>query len=234
VAGGLASGVDFVTNLFPSLTVQNAASFVATSVAPGEIVALRGYGIGPVTGISAASPVAQLVGVQVSFGGYPAPLFYALANQINAQVPWELAGQTSTTVQITYPGVASTVTPVVLTPSLPGIFYINNSDGSRNSPSNPAAPGDFIAIYGTGGGTLNPTGITGQFWGTQLSTLMLPVSAAVGGEDAIVLYAGSAPTRESGFFQSNVLLPPDLQASSVLSLTIGDATSVAVPVSIGA
>jgi len=49
---------------------------------------------------------------------------------INAQVPWELAGQTSTTVRVSYPGVASTDTPVLLAPSLPGIFGVANSDGT--------------------------------------------------------------------------------------------------------
>ncbi len=234
VVSGLAGSTSFVTSVFPSLTVQNAASFVAMRVAPGEIVALRGYGIGPATGVSATAPAFQLGGVQVSFGGFPAPLFYAQANQINAQVPWELAGQTSTTVQISYPGIASTATPVALAPSQPGIFYANNSDGTRNSPSNPASAGDFIAIYSTGGGSMNPAGLTGQFWGTALSSLTLPASVTVGGESAVVLYAGSAPTLESGVFQINAQLPSDLPPSTTVSMsvTIGNVSSNTVPIAI--
>lgn len=234
VVSGLAGSTSFVTSVFPSLTVQNAASFVATSVAPGEIVALRGYGIGPATAVSATAPVFQLGGVQVSFGGFPASLLYAQANQINAQVPWELAGQTSTTVQISYSGLASNTTPVVLAPSQPGIFYANNSDGTRNSASNPASAGDFIAIYGTGGGPMSPAGSTGQLWGAALSSLTLPASVTVGGENAVVLYAGSAPTLESGVLQINAQLPSDLPPSTTvsLSITIGNVSSSMIPIAI--
>jgi uncharacterized protein (TIGR03437 family) len=37
-------------------------------------------------------------GVQIFFDGFPAPLIYVKANQISAQVPWEIAGQTIATV----------------------------------------------------------------------------------------------------------------------------------------
>ncbi len=224
----------FVTSIFPSLTVENAASFVANGIAPGEIVALRGYGIGPATGLSAAGPATQLGGVQVSFGGFEAPLFYAQSGQINAQVPWELAGQTSTMVQVSYPGIASTRTPVVLTPSVPGIFYVNNSDGTQNSPSNPARAGNYVAVYGTGGGVMNPAGVTGSSWPLlPLSQFTQPVSVTVGGETAGVLYAGSAPLMASGVFQINVRLPADLTpAAQFLCVKAGGVTSAAAAISI--
>ncbi len=69
----LAQGVANLTviSIFPWLTVQNAASGAAGTVAPGEIVTLRGYGIGPATAAVAAgqAPVDQLGGTQVTFGG---------------------------------------------------------------------------------------------------------------------------------------------------------------------
>lgn len=228
--------VPFATSIFPSLTAQNAASFAATGIAPGEIVALRGYGIGPTTGVSAPGPnyPTQLTGVQVSFGGFQAPLFYVQSGQLNAQVPWELADQASTMVQISFPGVSSAGTSVAVTSSLPGVFYLNNSDGTRNSPSNPAKPGDFISIYGTGGGVMSAPGVTGSAWPlSPLSLLTLPVSVTVGGEAAPILYAGSAPTLNSGFFQINVRLPADLTtATQFLSVKIGGMTSVPAAISI--
>jgi len=156
---------------------------------------------------------------------------------INAQVPWELAGQTSTTVRVSYPGVASTDTPVLLAPSLPGIFGVANSDGTLNSPSNPAKPGDFITIYGTGGGPTSPAGVTGAFWSltTPLPSLTLKVSVTMGGENANVLYSGASPQSSSGIFQINVRVPADLPPSvtSSLNLTIGDASSPTLPIAIG-
>lgn len=239
------AGPSSVTSLFPSLTVLNSASYVATEIAPGEIVSLLGYGIGPTTGVSASGPVLpkELAGVQVSFGGFEAPLLYVQSHVINAQVPWELAGQTSTTVRISYlgvplMGVASADTPVLLAPSLPGIFGVANSDGSRNSPSNPARPGDFITIYGTGGGPTNPGGVTGAFWQwtTPLPSLTLKVSVAIGGENGSLEYAGASPQSSSGIFQINVRLPGDLppSASTSLNLTVGNASSPPVSVAIGA
>jgi uncharacterized protein (TIGR03437 family) len=224
----------FVTSIFPSLTILNAASYVATGIAPGEIVALMGYGMGPAAGVVAAgSPLPeQLGGVSVSFGGVQAPLFYVQSGQINAQVPWELEGQ-ATTIQVSF---SETATPVLVAPSLPGVFLVGNSDGTENSPSNPAAPGSLISIYGTGGGSASPAGVAGQNWPlSPLSFLTLPVSVAIGEENAMVLYPGSAPTLESGVFQINVMMPPGLAAGeTTLVVTIGAASSVATPIAIGA
>ena len=231
-----------VFSIYPWLTVQNAASGEAGTVAPGEIVTLRGYGIGPATAAVAAgqAPVDQLGGTQVTFGGIAAPVFSAQSQQVTVQVPWEIAGQTSTEVVVTYnggpPAGASASAPVVVATAAPGIFAVANSDGTLNSPSNPAKVGGFITIYGTGGGVTNPLGITGGLWPitASLVTLTLPVSVSIGGTNAIVLYAGSAPTLESGYFQINVSLPSGPQASSAVNLvvTVGDSSSVAVPISI--
>ena len=231
-----------VFSIYPWLTVQNAASGEAGTVAPGEIVTLRGYGIGPATAAVAAgqAPVDQLGGTQVTFGGIAAPVFSAQSQQVTVQVPWEIAGQTSTEVVVTYnggpPAGASASAPVVVATAAPGIFAVANSDGTLNSPSNPAKVGGFITIYGTGGGVTNPLGITGGLWPitASLATLTLPVSVSIGGTNAIVLYAGSAPTLESGYFQINVSLPSGPQASSAVNLvvTVGDSSSVAVPISI--
>jgi uncharacterized protein (TIGR03437 family) len=230
-----------VISIFPWLTVQNAASGVAGKVSPGEIVTLRGYGIGPATAAVAAgqAPVDQLGGTQVTFGGVAAPVISAQSQQVIVQVPWEVAGQTSTQVAVTYnggpPAGASASVPVVVATAAPGIFAVANSDGTLNSSTNPAKAGGLITIYGTGGGVTNPFGITGGLWPitASLPTLTLPVSVTIGGTNAMVLYAGSAPTLESGYFQINVALPSGLQASSAVNLvvTVGGSSSVPVPIS---
>jgi uncharacterized protein (TIGR03437 family) len=230
-----------VFSVYPWLTVQNAASGQAGAVAPGEIVTLRGYGLGPSTAAVAAgqAPV-DPGGTQVAFGGIAAPVFSAQSQQVTVQVPWEVAGPASAEVVVTYnggpPAGASASAPVVVATAAPGIFAVANSDGTLNSPSNPAKAGGFITIYGTGGGPTNPLGITGGLWplAASLATLTLPVSVSIGGTNAIVLYAGSAPTHESGYFQINVSLPSGPPASSAVNLvvTVGDSSSVAVPVSI--
>jgi uncharacterized protein (TIGR03437 family) len=137
-------------------------------------------------------------------------------------------------VRVAYPGVAFTGTPVAVAPSQPGVFDIQNSDGSLNSTSNPARAGDYVSVYGTGGGTMNPPGMTGGSWPlSPLSSIGQAVSVTVGGEGAVALYSGSAPTLESGVFQINVRLPADLTAGAqLLHVTIGDVTSAPTAISI--
>ena len=54
---------------------------------------------------------------------------------------------------------------------------------------------------------MSPAGFTGATWASSpLSYLAQPVSMAIATESAQVLYAGSAPTLGTGFFQINVLL----------------------------
>jgi uncharacterized protein (TIGR03437 family) len=232
-----------VISIFPWLTVENAASGVAGAVAPGEIVTLQGYGLGPATAVAVPSgqaPVDQLGGTQVTFGGVAAPVFSAQSQQVTVQVPWEIAGQTSTEVVVTYnggpPAGASASVPVVVATAAPGIYAVANSDGTLNSSTNPAKAGGFITIYGTGGGVTSPLGITGGLWSitASLPTLTPLVSATIGGTNAMVLYAGSAPTLSSGYFQINVALPSGLQASSAVNLvlTFGGSSSLAVPISV--
>jgi uncharacterized protein (TIGR03437 family) len=232
---GLPSGTsgNFAANIFPAITFENWASFVANTAVPGELASIQGYGIGPAAGVS-ASPVNTLAGLQVYFDNFAAPIIYAQARQINVQVPWEIAGQSITQVRIMFNGALAGNLAVLVGAALPGIFAIGNSDGSPNSPSNPARTGDFVAIYGTGGGTTNPPGVTGGAWPpVPLSLLTQPALATVGAEAAPVLYQGSAPTLESGFFQINVRLPSSLPSGvQLLSVTIGGVTSVPVAISV--
>ncbi len=75
-----------------------------------------------------------------------------------------VAGQTSTEIVVTYSGPSAVAAAPVVRPSAPGIYAVANSDGSLNSPTNPAKAGGLITIYGTGGGITNPLGVTGGLW----------------------------------------------------------------------
>ncbi len=207
--------------------VLNAASYyssVPSFIAPGELVTLQSSGFGPDVGVSSSpGPLlpTQLAGVQVFFDELAAPLMYVQAGQINAMAPWELAGRTSTQVHVVYNGVPTNAVSLTVYRSAPGLFYLNynsfqgailNSDGSINSVSNPAKPGDVISLFGTGGGeTIPATGVTGGYWGAGTNiSLALPVIVQIGGVYAPVVYAGAAPGLLSGVFQINVRVPPGL------------------------
>ncbi len=221
-----------------SPAIANAAGpLPAGYLAPGEFVSLPGAGIGPEAGVSTSPDANGLLptkasGVQVFFDELAAPLLYVQAGQINAQVPWEIAGRSSTQVQVMYNGVATNSVSMMVQSVAPGLFYLNyaasmqgailNQDGSVNSVNNPARVGDVVAMFGTGGGMASVPGITGGYWGAGANTLLAPpfpasidpnsspAVAYIGQVDAPVIYAGTAPTLLSGFFQVNVRIPPGL------------------------
>jgi uncharacterized protein (TIGR03437 family) len=230
-----ASNPAFVANILindpnhPSIpclayTIQNAASFAEGPISPGEIVTLRGKGIGPQSGVNAQVGAngfpTELAGVQVLFGNQPAALLYVQSEQINAMVPWETGSGSpnpGTSVEVTYNGVSINGS-VLLNQTVPGIFLANpttqlaaitNADGTPNSPTNPAKRGSVVTFYGTGGGAMSPPGVDGGIWPTSplAQFTLLPVSVQINYVDAVVTYAGSAPGSVSGVFQINVQVP---------------------------
>ena len=186
------------------------------------------------------APVDQLGGTQVTFGGIAAPLFSAQSQQVTVQVPWEIAGQTSTEIVVTYNGGP----PAGTSSSVAGGCRGGRAGDLRRREFRRDA--EFFHESGKGGrfhhdlrnrrrcdeSSWNNGGIVADH--SPLSTLTLPVSVTIGATNAKTLYAGSAPTLESGYFQINVALPSGLQASSALNLivTVGGSSSAAVPISI--
>lgn len=223
--------------------VVNAASEQETTVAPGEIVVIYGKGVGPATlanyQITPASFFDTITGnTTVLFDGIPAPLIYASAPQTVAIVPYSVAGQTSTQMVVTYQGVASPPVTLNVAPSAPGLFSSNysgtgsgailNQDASVNSPSNPAARGSVIVLYGTGEGQTNPPGVNGRIALTEYPKPVLPVKVTIDGVDATagITYAGASPTLVAGVFQIDVTVPMNVSTGAVpVVVTIGSASS---------
>ena len=227
-------------------TIQNGATFVEGPVVGGEIVTLKGTGIGPQTAafekIGPDGKVSnELAGVQVFFDDISAPLLYVQAQQINAVVPWEVVGlntsvNNSTQVHVKYNGASSNVSSIPISLAVPGIFLADystrqaaalNADGTPNSPSHPAKRGSVVAFFGTGGGNTNPPAVTGGIWLTiPLAHLIDPVTVQLSGVDAEVLYAGSAPGMVSGIFQINVRVPDSVPGSgNQIVVTLGGMSS---------
>jgi len=213
-----------------STSVLNSATLDGSGgVAPGQLVTLTGFGIGPDAGV-AYQPDAEdnvpteLAGVQVLFDGAPAPVLYVQSRQINAIAPAGLAVNGTTHVTVTYdneqfePAAAKTIL------GNPGIFRLQlgqsaqavaiNQDGTLNGPTNPAARGSIVAVWGTGYGQTDPP--------CEVGGLNLPYAAPLrAGASASILsdrtkisvkqtparYAGSAPTLLCGVVQINFQVP---------------------------
>jgi uncharacterized protein (TIGR03437 family) len=162
---------------------------------------------------------------RVLFDGRPAPLIYVSAGQINTIVPYEVAGQESTEVQVRFQGSLTNMVTVPVVASSPGIFAITNQDGSVNTAGNPSDPGAALVLYGTGEGQTNPAGIDGNVNNTVFPEPLLEVSVLIGGQPAQILYAGAAPGFVAGVLQVNVQIPAGVSGVVPIQLKIGDATT---------
>jgi len=218
-------------------TVANAASSAYGAVAPGELVAIGGSMLGPSAGVtgsvdpSTGRIVSQLAGTRVLFDGIAAPLLYASTKQVNAIVPYEVAGCTQTMMQVEYRGIRSSGTALPCVSAAPGIFTFNstgtgpaaaaNQDGTLNGPLSPAAKGSYVTVYFTGGGQLNPPGVTGSITDSSvLKWLTQPVSVTVGGVVVTVMFDGAAPTFVDGLSQLNIRLAESTPSGNALPLVI--------------
>ena len=213
--------------------VVNAASYASGGVAPGSIVSA--YGSYLLTSSAAAGGVPlpdTLTGFKMQFNGeFAAPLYYVSGGQVNLQVPWELEGQSQTTLTAALNSQTGPPLTVPLVPASPGIFSTNSQGTGQGAildssyklvdASNPATPGSTaILIYCTGLGPVSnqPASGAASPGGPLAETPTLP-TVTIGGAPAQVLFSGLAPGFV-GEYQVNAIVPA------------GSATGAAVPVTI--
>ncbi len=191
VVGKLVFTVDF-SSLGRIAAICDAADDAKiVRVAPGQLMTLYGTNLAPV---ATAPPTpgfpASLNGVSVTFNGTAAALLYAAGGQINLQAPYEIAGQSQVTMQVSSQSVSPPISEsyiLAVAPRAPGVFIgpaeftasladavtcngqtfaglqplAVNADGSINSCSNPAAPGSTVFIFLNGLGVTTPPQASG-------------------------------------------------------------------------
>jgi uncharacterized protein (TIGR03437 family) len=171
----------------------------------------------------------SLAGLTVSFDGNPAPLLYASAGQVNAVVPFAVAGEATTVMKVSAPGgevftitlPVSTAAPAIFATSAAGQGAILNGDLSVNSAANPAARGSSIAIYATGSGLLSTAVADGTIVsGAKLPLSAAPVAVTIGGLAATVGYQGAAPGFVAGTMQINAQVPAGVTPGPAVPVTI--------------
>jgi uncharacterized protein (TIGR03437 family) len=237
--------LNVTTPAIPLVTsFQNAGSFEQTLAVPGSIITIRGRDLGPTTGVSGQINQGSLtttVGeVEVLFDGIAAPILYASATQINAIVPYEVYGRTTTRLQVRYRNQRSLDLELRVQDTNPGIFTSTasgsgqaaalNQNLSVNSQTNPEQRGNIIVLYATGMGQTTPGGTTGRIMTGSASDLRRPlgnVTVRIGGQNAEVLYAGSAPGLVAGAMQINARIPSNsiIGANVPVQVQVGNSTS---------
>ena len=224
--------------------LANAASGYSASVAPGELISIYGTELGPLAPVSTQLDssgkyvATTLGGVQVTVGGYAAPVMYVSAGQVNAVVPYEVASLQSVGVTVKFLGQASNAFTLPVGATAPGVFtlnatgsgqglILNAADYSVNGPAKPAAKGSYVLVYVTGEGATLPAGTTGLVTVAQPAPPYTPgplltVVPWVNGQIAYFNFAGEAPGFVSGVMQVNVQIPANAPSGDLpLQVSVG-------------
>jgi uncharacterized protein (TIGR03437 family) len=167
----------------------------------------------------------SLGGVTVMFDGVAAPLTYVSSGQINAGVPWEVSGKSSTIMSVTVNGNPIASRRFAVAASSPSLFVDTsgpvsdgnsffpaialNSDGTKNSSANPAQGGSLVTILLNGAaayaGSVPP--ITGSITESNPNPIGISVTVNAG---TASLNSGPLtpwPGVLSGLYQVQVRMP---------------------------
>jgi uncharacterized protein (TIGR03437 family) len=206
-------------------TVDNATFAANTPVAPGSIVSIFGTGLSDANQTASGVPLANALGTtSLTLGGVPMPLFHAFPLQVDAQVPWELAGQTQAQLTVVTDDLAGNTVTVPLAQFSPGLYagILINGSATLVTPAAPAARGDYINLFATGLGPVTDQPATGApAPAGPLAQTTATVTVTIGGVPAQVPFAGLAPGFV-GLYQVNAQVPANAP--------VGDAVTVALSV----
>jgi uncharacterized protein (TIGR03437 family) len=222
--------------LKPGVAVNGAHFLPLVAVAPGSLVSLFGSGFTAEGESEQASQVPlprEMAGRRVEVTpGVDAPLLFVSETQINMQVPVEtpsgsqgVAVRRVDTNELLAGGVLSVLEagPGLFTENQNGLGQVLalNENGTINGPSNPAARGSVVSLFGTGQGPVNPAVTSGQAApgsplavtvaaptsdGATCLTVQPSVCIAIGSTFGDVLFSGLAPNFV-GLWQINVRIP---------------------------
>ena len=108
--------------------VVSAASFSEGAISPGSIISIFGTDLARATARAQSEPLPRDISrTRVLINGQLAPLFFVSPNQINAQVPWETAGQPQAIVTVAVADSTSPPASITLHAAAPSIFAVNES-----------------------------------------------------------------------------------------------------------
>ncbi len=213
--------------------VVNAASYApfTSGISAGELIYLSGKNLASSTQIAttAAFPTTGLNNVQVLIDGLQAPIYYVSPTQIAAIVPYAAYQFPLATIQVNNNGTLSNKITEYVYLTTPGVFTYPVPNGisdaaavrydSSGNPlgivteTNRAEPGDTVAIFLTGLGTVfPPLTADGQPGASStLNTTVQTIAADLNGTAATVTSASLAPGY-AGLYQLNITIPAGLTA----------------------
>jgi uncharacterized protein (TIGR03437 family) len=220
--------------------VVNAASGqIGQGLAPGSYAAIYGNALSDALQVASTAelPVSlSQVAVMFTGGGLfvPGHIYFVSPGQIDVQIPWEFAGQSSVTMQVMAGYLPSATYTLPLAPASPGIFEIGGFAAAEDvnyaviGANHPAQRGQPVAIFVNGLGAVSNPPASGVPTGTAAlsQTSQLP-TVTIGGVDAHVDFAGLTPSTV-GLYQINLTVPPSVAAGNQpIVVSIGGVSSKA-------
>jgi uncharacterized protein (TIGR03437 family) len=217
-------------------------------VAPGQLLTLYGTNLAPEGAAQASAFPTSLNGVTVTFNGIAAPILYTSGIQINLQVPYEVAGLTQVTMQVSSQFVSPPVSEsyfLAVTERQPSVFISAssfsqplfdiaacngqsvsglrplalNADGTENSCANPAAFGSVVTIFLNGLGISSPMQPTGL-----ISASAVPINPAAS------FVAGSSTVTN---FLSTATVPGSIDSIAQVQIQVSSASPfVSIPLEV--
>jgi uncharacterized protein (TIGR03437 family) len=229
----------------PSISSIVNAADGTSPVAPGGLITVYGQRMSPVNMATSQVPLpTALADSCLSINGSPVPLLFVSSQQINAQLPYNVAGSSALTIYT--PGGISNNYYFAVQPTAPSIFMsasagpetglaaiVRTANNQLVTPTNPINPKDTIVIFLTGMGMTTPQVKAG------LPAPQSPLAAAnvapivtLGGAPLTVSYAGLSPD-EVGVYQINATVPTGVTQGLSIPLIInqgGASTTISVRV----
>lgn len=218
--------------VFAVITMANAASGVYEGgFAPGSLLSIYGWRLGPPDGAQASVPTKGLGGARVFFDQTEGFLIYAGWNQLNVLVPNGLTAGASVLVRPEYGPSPGQKIHIAVAAAAPGIFTLDgsgtgqivavNQDLSFNSTKTPAGRDTIVTFFATGFGKTDPPMQDGVHPTPPVFPRpTLPLYVYLGGREvpaSHVLFTGAILT---GVLQVNVRIPADAPTGDQVPVTL--------------
>ena len=227
--------------------IVNGASFAGGGVVPGGIATLFGTNLTSAAGINLSSglPLPTIFLKDSLTTGNESVALFAVDNvngqqQINFQVPWEVASGPNASFTVNNNGTPSASFSAAVLAAQPGIFNysvgndtfgaILHANFQLADTGHPAKPGEIVLIYCTGLGAVASPPADGAA-GNGQPTKTTP-TVMIGGTHAVVSFSGLAPGFV-GLYQINVEVPAGTAAGNqavVVTMAGASSNSVLLPV----
>jgi uncharacterized protein (TIGR03437 family) len=222
----------------PRITKVTNLADGSTAIAPGSLVKIEGTDLSPINQASRERPLPTALGEScITVNGMPIPLIFVSGTEINAQIPFEIAG--GTTLILRTPGGVSDNFNLTVSPTAPSIFrtiiagiegtvatIVNGRNGLLVTNSNPVKRNDNIVIYLTGLGKTNPAVDAGlESPAEPLARSLVDPVVSIGGVEIPVTYSGLTP-GEVGVYQINAEILRWVPTGFNVPLTISQGGSV--------